>query len=163
MRFGLLFYLFVSAGCLAHPSTQKGKSKHNVKIHAIRLKPGEDLKQSIASYVKINNIQAGWIATCAGSLTAYKIRFANKSTIDTGVGHFEIVSLSGTLSINGSHLHIAIADSTGKTTGGHLSDGCIIYTTAEIVIQETDRFVFKREKDGTTEWEELQIMKAIKD
>ncbi|MEH2445742.1 MAG: DUF296 domain-containing protein [Nostoc sp.] len=34
----------------------------------------------------------------------------------------------------GVHLHIAISDQEGKTIGGNLDDGCIIYTTTEIVI-----------------------------
>ena len=74
-------------------------------------------------------------------------------------GHFEIVSLSGTVSINGDHLHMSISDSTGKTTGGHLLEGNIIYTTAEIIIGENKDLVFTREKDGTTSWPELQIRK----
>lgn len=74
-----------------------------------------------------------------------------------GVGHFEIVSLSGTLSINGSHIHISVSDGTGKTIGGHLMDECIVYTTAELVIQSTPNLVFTREHDGTTDWPELQI------
>jgi predicted DNA-binding protein with PD1-like motif len=52
---------------------------------------------------------------------------------------------------------MSISDSTGKTIGGHLLDGCKIYTTAEIVIGESSELVFKREKDGTTPWEELQV------
>jgi uncharacterized protein len=133
-----------------------------IKAYAIRLKPGADLKKSIQAFVAENKLNAAWISTCAGSLTNYSIRFANQPNASTGEGHFEIVSLTGTLSVNGSHMHISISDSTGKTIGGHLAEGCIIYTTAEIVIQSTDELVFKREKDGTTAWEELQISEAEK-
>ena len=127
------------------------------KNHPFRLKPGADLKQQIEAYVKAHNIKAGWIATCAGSLTHYNIRFANQPAGSTSEGHFEIVSLTGTVSLNGSHIHISISDSTGKTIGGHLLDSNIVYTTAEIVLGEDDGFNFTREKDGTTPWEELQV------
>jgi predicted DNA-binding protein with PD1-like motif len=127
--------------------------------HAFRLKPGQDLKQSIDSFVKVNQMHAGWIATCVGSLTEYNIRFANQEKGYSDKGHFEIVSLVGTVSVNGSHIHLCIADSTGKTIGGHLLDGCKIYTTAEIVITESKEFIFTREKDGSTPWEELQVQK----
>lgn len=127
------------------------------KIYALRLKPGADLKKSLQDFVIANKIQAGWINTCVGSLTNYNIRFANQPTTTADSGHFEIVSLTGTLSTNGSHVHISISDSTGKTIGGHLADGNIIYTTAEIVIGTSKNLVFTREKDGTTEWEELQV------
>jgi uncharacterized protein len=129
----------------------------NISVHAFRLKPGQDLRKEIELYVKENNIAAGWIATCVGSLTNYNIRFANQQNGNTGNGHFEIVSLTGTVSTNGSHLHISISDSTGNTIGGHLLQGNIVYTTAEIVIQSSSNLIFKREKDGSTPWEELQI------
>jgi predicted DNA-binding protein with PD1-like motif len=129
------------------------------KTHAFRLKPGNDLRKEIESFVKANNIQSGWISCGVGSLTQYHIRFANQPSGSKDNGHFEIVSLTGTVSVNGSHIHISVSDSTGKTIGGHLLDNNVVYTTAEIVIQESDDFVFTREKDGSTPWEELQIEK----
>ena len=132
-------------------------NQEKISSHAFRLKPGEDLKEGIEKQIKEYDIKAGWVATCVGSLTDYAIRFANMPDVNTGQGHFEIVSLVGTVSINGSHLHLSISDSTGKMIGGHLMPGCKIYTTAEIVIQYSDKYEFTREKDGTTPWEELQI------
>ena len=126
---------------------------------ALRLFPGADLRNSIRNFVKERNIRAGWIVSCAGSLTEYSIRFANQPAASKGTGHFEIVSLTGTVSVNGSHLHISISDSTGKTIGGHLMEGCKIYTTAEIVLVESGKYIFTREKDGSTSWKELQIIK----
>lgn len=132
------------------------------KTHALRLKPGQDLKKEILQFVKEKQIKAGWIGTCVGSLTNYNIRFANQPGGNSGTGHFEIVSLTGTVSVNGSHIHISVSDSTGRTIGGHLLDSNIVYTTAEIVIQSSEDFIFKREKDGSTEWEELQVEEVNK-
>lgn len=144
--------LFVVAGCKT-----KSMEQTNLSVYAFRLKPGEDLKAGIENIVKEKNIRAGWIATCVGSLTQYTIRLANQPDSSTGNGHFEIVSLVGTLSTNGSHIHISISDSTGKTFGGHLMEGCKVYTTAEIVVQATNQYEFARENDGTTPWKELQV------
>lgn len=126
-------------------------------IHAFRLKPGEDLKQGIQQYIKEQEIAAGWIMTTVGSLTDVHLRYANQESGDTLTGHFEIVSLVGTVSTNGSHLHLSVSDGAGRTTGGHLLDGNIIYTTAEIVIGESECHVFEREADGTTPYKELQV------
>jgi hypothetical protein len=128
-----------------------------LSTYAFRLKPGEDLRSGIEKIVKDKNIHAGWVSACVGSLTNYAIRYANQPDSSTGAGHFEIVSLVGTVSVNGSHLHISISDRTGKTTGGHLLEGCKIYTTAEIVLQGTDQYEFERAEDGTTPWKELQV------
>ena len=130
---------------------------NDLVAHAFRLKPGQDLKTSIQELVNEKQIKAGWISTGMGSLARYNIRFANQPAGNSDSGHFEIVSLTGTVSVNGSHLHISISDHTGKTLGGHLLEGCIIYTTAEIVILSSNDLVFKREKDGSTPWEELQV------
>ena len=132
----------------------------NITAHACRLKPGQDLKKGIQTMVDNLQIKAGWIGTCVGSLTGYTIRFANQATTSIKTGYFEIVGLTGTVSINGSHLHILLSDDKGETIGGHLCDGCIVYTTAEIVICNSNDFVFTRENDGTTPWLELQIEKV---
>lgn len=124
---------------------------------ALRLKPGEDLKKQIDAIVQTKQIRAGWIASATGSLTEYSIRFANQPAGTFGNGHFEIVSLTGTLSTNGNHLHISISDSTGKTIGGHLLEGCKVYTTVELILMSSNKYSFTREKDGTTSWPELQI------
>jgi predicted DNA-binding protein with PD1-like motif len=134
-----------------------------LKVHVFRLKPGNDLKKEIQAYVDFYKIKAGWIASCVGSLTDYHIRFANEEQGIKKSGHFEIVSLTGTISLHGSHLHISISDYTGNTIGGHLLDKNIIYTTAEIVIQEAEGMVFKRETDESTGFQELKIEKENKD
>lgn len=153
----IVFIILTSAGltaCKNHtPRTEQ------ITSLPFRLKPGQDLLTGIDSVVQQHAVRAGWVASCAGSLTNYRIRFANQPGAAAGEGHFEIVSLSGTTSTNGSHLHISISDSLGHTIGGHLMEGCKIYTTAEIVLMTTDSWLFRREKDGSTPWEELQVLR----
>ena len=128
-----------------------------MKVFALRLRPGQDLKQSLQEFVAAQQIQAGFILTTVGSLQQATLRLANQPTSETFLGKFEIVSLVGTLARNGSHLHLAIADSTGKTLGGHVVEGCIIYTTAEIVIGASEELIFDRSFDEQTRFYELEI------
>ncbi len=130
---------------------------NQIETHVIRLQPGADLRKSIQEFADKRKIKAAWIVTCAGSLTDYHIRFANQQDGSKGSGHFEIVSLSGTVSGNGSHLHLSISDSSGHTIGGHLLEGCTVYTTAEIVMQQSGSLTFKREKDPITGFNELVV------
>jgi predicted DNA-binding protein with PD1-like motif len=92
-----------------------------------------------------------------GSLSDYHLRFANQKAGATASGSFEILSLVGTISTNGCHLHICLANDAGSTIGGHLLAGCIIYTTAEIIIGTSEEFIFHRETDSQTGWKELSI------
>lgn len=128
-----------------------------MKVFAIRLKPDEDLKTSLKSFVEQNNIQAGFILTAVGSLKQAILRFASQDNYQVFNERFEIVSLVGTLSIYGIHLHISISDKNGKTIGGHLVDGCIIYTTAEIILGSSEEFIFQRKVDKETGYQELEI------
>ena len=127
------------------------------KIHALRLHPGDDLKRSLAAFVKEHHIEAGYIITCVGSLTASHLRYAGQTEGVIVHAKFEILALSGTLSIHGIHLHIALADAQGTTIGGHLLNGNIIYTTAEIIIGEAPHLVFTRVTDAATGYTELSV------
>lgn len=129
-----------------------------MKIFAIRLKPNMDLQKSLKTFTNYNNIKAGFILTAVGSLKQATIRFADQNNSKIFNDKFEIVSLVGTLSTSGIHLHIAISNKDGKTIGGHLNDGCIIYTTAEIVIGESEQFTFLRTIDDQTGFKELEII-----
>ena len=124
---------------------------------AFRLQPGQDLKAELDRVVQTQQIDAACILTCVGSLTTAVLRYANQKEATTLTGHFEIVSLTGTLSKHGSHYHISIADEYGKTTGAHLLKGCTIYTTAEIVIAVMESTSFLRVPDPQTGFDELEV------
>jgi predicted DNA-binding protein with PD1-like motif len=133
-------------------------------VHALRLRPGQDLKKEIDAFSRSLDIQAGFILTCVGSLRRAVIRPAGQPGPLVREQKFEIVSLVGTLSPDGPHLHIGLADETGAMLGGHLLDGNVIYTTAEMVIGEAPGRVFRREVDPETTFRELLIdRKARKD
>ncbi len=128
---------------------------------AFRLRPGQDLKTGIEEIMKENNIQSGFIATCVGSLHKVTMRMAgaqpDEQDIRTLNKHFEIVSLVGTVSMSGTHLHISLSDEDGKVTGGHLKEGSIVTTTAEVVIGYDKNIKFDRVIDETTGFEELSV------
>lgn len=123
----------------------------------IRLHPGQDLLQEMNAAVCSRNIEAACVLTCVGSLTRAVLRLANQSESTMYSGHFEIVSLTGLLSTHGSHCHIAISDTRGRTIGAHLLDGCEIYTTAEIILGVFPDKRFMRIMDVNTGYPELVI------
>jgi uncharacterized protein len=124
-----------------------------------RLKPGQDLWNEIDSFVGQNNIEAGVILCAVGSLTHATLRLANRDFFTDYEGHFEIVSITGAVSIHGSHIHISISDGDGQTIGGHLVPGCVVYTTAEIVIGVIDNVIYKREFAEDSGYDELAVYK----
>ena len=75
-------------------------------------------------------------------------------------GHFEIVSLTGTLGPDGMHIHLSVSDEKGVTTGGHLLEGCLVYTTVELVVGDAVGLIFHREIDPRTTFPELSVQRA---
>lgn len=128
---------------------------------AARLHPGDDLLLALDRLARSRNLDAACVLACVGSLTQATLRFANQEKPAVLHGHFEIVSLTGTLSQYGAHYHIAIADEAGRTYGAHLLAGCLIYTTAEIVIGTLPDFRFLRTHDPQTGYPELDIQPNI--
>lgn len=132
-----------------------------MKTIIFRLKPGTDLKGSIEKVVADNNIKAGFIVTCVGGLQQATVRMAGAKPdlqdIRTLRADFEIVSLVGTVSVSGVHLHMSFSDTNGKVQGGHLKEGTIIHPTAEIVIGIEETVEITREMDEETGFQELTI------
>ena len=135
-----------------------------MEIHAFRLTPGQDLKKSLLSYAKGAKLEAACVVTCVGSLSKVSLRLANADGGKRGSNEtvsleerFEIVSLAGTVSRHGCHLHMSLSDYQGNVVGGHVLDGCVVFTTAEMVLGECVGHVFTRERDDETGFDELVV------
>lgn len=126
-----------------------------MNVHAIRLTPGQDLMQQLQAWARDH--EAASILSVVGSLNHANLRFANQPEPTRVDGPLEILSLSGTLSKHGAHLHLSVADDQGKMTGGHLKPGSLIYTTAEIVLGIYPDLIFDRAVDDTYGYKELVV------
>ncbi|MBO0930399.1 PPC domain-containing DNA-binding protein [Fibrella aquatilis] len=157
----LLFTLYLLVATMETTTAQPTVSAQPSAMTTLsfRLKPGQDLKLALDELVQNQHIAAGTLLTCVGSLTDVSLRLANQDGPTHYQGHFEIVSLVGTLAASGSHVHLSVSDSTGRTLGGHLMVGCKVYTTAEIVVGILPDVVFSREPDPTFGYRELVVRK----
>lgn len=126
-------------------------------MYLFRLTRGADLKKEIVKFCKDNNIKAGIIGACVGCCYEVNFRLAGGEKFYHKVADYEIVSMTGTISEDGVHIHVSFSDDEGVTIGGHLSDGCLVNTTAEIAIIEVDNYKLTREFDDTTGYKELVI------
>lgn len=129
----------------------------SIHATAFRLLPGDDLKSELAKLAIDNQLRAASVISAVGSLSEVSLRFANRSETTEFQGKHEIVSLIGTLSKDGIHLHMSVSNSEGDTVGGHVMEGSKIFTTAEIVIAEMNELVFTRERCQLTGFNELLV------
>ena len=148
-----IFFLILMFSVLSQAQTEK------MKVHVLRLKPGQDVLKEISNYLNSNKILAGSILSVVGSVSQAELRFANKKEGTKLSGPLEVVALSGTTSTEGSHLHMSVSDGQGATLGGHLLEGNKVFTTLEIVLAEYPELIFKRKLDPTFGYKELDIQK----
>jgi len=156
---GKIFYLFFLSIFILYMPYSSSAQTHLSKgdFFVFRILPNQDLKIEIEKKVIENGWKAVSIVTCVGSLNEARLRFANQKDGANIPGKLEIVGLTGTISQAGSHLHLAVSDSTGKTIGGHLLPGCLVYTTAEVVLAIMKDYEFERETDKTYGYKELVV------
>lgn len=127
------------------------------RFFAMRLKPGEDVLDTLQAFVAANNLPAAAIVTVVGSLTHAMIRYAARPVGTLREGLFEIVSMIGTVEAAGAHVHISCSDENGDMFGGHMLSGCLVRTTCEIVLMELTDLTFSREPCPISTWDELVV------
>ena len=126
-----------------------------LRCHCVRLHRGEDLLLSIRQLAQQAGIRAGVVLSAVGCISRGRVRDASGVPIRDISEHCEIVSLNGTVSAARCHLHIALSREDLSTIGGHLTEGCIINTTCELVIGVLDGWEIAREYDAETGYDEL--------
>ena len=129
-------------------------------IHCIRLHRGDDLMASIKALCAEKHIAAGVVLSAVGCISKGRVRDASGVTIREIEDHCEIVSLNGTVSESRCHLHIALSKEDLSTIGGHLTTGCIVNTTCELVIGELPGIAYGVEFDEETGYDELIFQKT---
>ena len=133
----------------------------SMKTFPIRLTPGQDLRAALEAAVQSQNCRAAFVLSCIGSLSTAGIRLAGAAQPTRLTESMEILTLSGTVAVDGgktaSHMHMAISTATGQVLGGHVATGCIVLTTAEVLLALLPDWQFTREPDAETGYDELVI------
>jgi predicted DNA-binding protein with PD1-like motif len=128
-----------------------------MKTLPLRLSPGDDLRAALAAAVVEAGAEAAFVLAGIGSLREAHLRLAGRDVLHHAVGDLEILTLSGTLGAGGAHLHASLADADGRVLGGHVAPGCIVRTTAEVLLALLDDVRFTRELDAATGYAELHV------
>lgn len=127
-------------------------------VTLVRLRPGEDLRRSLARLARQRRLQGAVILSGVGSLTQANLRFAGRLEGALLTGPFEIVSITGTVAHDGLHVHLSISGADGTTLGGHLMPGCKVHTTCELALMALDGYRMRRVFDAATGYRELQVI-----
>lgn len=128
-------------------------------LQALRLEPGDDLRRALEA-ICMREGASGFVVAGIGSLTDARLRLAAADEETPIPGPSELVSLAGSLSPEGAHLHAVVADAQGRVVGGHVPAGCVVRTTAELLVAWLPAGSLSREVDARTGFKELVVRKA---
>jgi predicted DNA-binding protein with PD1-like motif len=128
-----------------------------MQLLPLRLPPGVDLRRALEQAAAAQTAGSAFVVSGIGSLVDARLRFASEPADSTVAGPLEVVSLSGTLSASGAHLHMAVSDATGRVVGGHVGYGNVVRTTAEVLLAPLDDWSLTREPDPATGFLELVV------
>lgn len=131
-----------------------------MKTYAFRLHRGDDLRRSLEQFARARHLQGAVILSCVGCLSHWRLRDASGVRIQEGAEHVEIVSATGTLSQERLHIHLSLSREDLSCLGGHLAEGCLVNTTAEVVLLELEDVAFGGAYDAATGYQELVIRPA---
>lgn len=130
------------------------------RIHAFRVKPGQELLNEITRYCLEHAVSSGIVIGIIGSVENAQLNFLEAlpgkyDSVDYH-GPLEIVCAQGSIAMKDNvpiiHIHIQLS---GKNTcaGGHLAKA-IVFSTAEVIIGELD-YQLRRQTDSYTGLNEL--------
>ncbi len=119
------------------------------RIHIMRVDPGEDVLESIRSFLKEAGVQQAVVLGGYGTLAAYHLHWVTHNRIPTdnlfrrGEGGIEILAMNGLVVDGAPHIHVALSTPDGAF-GGHLEPGCIAYVLCEVFFAEIEGVALSR-------------------
>ena len=123
----------------------------------VRLSPGDDLRAAMVEALRASGLDAGFVVQGIGSLSVAQLRYAGRPDPTELRGDLEILTLAGSISPDGAHLHMSVSDADGRVFGGHVGPGCIVRTTAELLLALLPDQHFARRIDPRTGYLELML------
>ena len=99
----------------------------------LKLAPGSDLRLSLEELAQRDGI-SGFVLGVVGNLTKASFQCPGQAEPTVLEGDLEVITLNGTLSPEGVHLHLSLSDGACQVWGGHLEPGTIVQKGVDLLI-----------------------------
>lgn len=99
----------------------------------LHLAAGTDLHQSLRAFAAEHGVQA-FVLSVVGNLTQAAFQCPGQPSPTLVSGDLEIITLQGTLSPEGVHLHLSLSDGACQVWGGHLEPGTLVLKGADLLV-----------------------------
>lgn len=104
-------------------------------MHAVPLElaPGSDLRRSLEDFA-VARAASGFVLGVVGDLSQAVFQCPGQPQPSLIEGDLEIITLNGTLSPQGVHLHLSLSDGACQVWGGHLEHGTLVRKGAHLLV-----------------------------
>jgi predicted DNA-binding protein with PD1-like motif/glutaredoxin len=104
-------------------------------MHAVplRLAPGSDLRRTLEEFAR-ERAASGFVMGVVGDLSRAAFQCPGQAGPTLMDGDLEIITLNGTLSPEGVHLHLSLSDGACQVWGGHLEHGSLVRKGADVLL-----------------------------
>jgi len=104
----------------------------------LKLAPGSDLRLSLEDLAQRDGI-SGFVLGVVGNLTKASFQCPGQAEPTVLEGDLEVITLNGTFSPEGVHLHLSLSDGACQVWGGHLEPGTIVQKGVDLLIGVLDQ------------------------
>ena len=99
----------------------------------LKLTPGSDLRLSLEELARTQQL-SGFVLGVVGNLSRAAFQCPGPQEPTVMEGDLEIITLNGTVSPTGVHLHLSLSDGACQVWGGHLEPGTIVQKGVDLLI-----------------------------
>ena len=99
----------------------------------LKLPPGSDIRLSLERLSREEGSN-GFVLGVVGNLSRAAFQCPGRSEPTVLEGNLEIITLNGTVSPDGVHLHLSLSDGDCQVWGGHLEPGSLVLKGADLLV-----------------------------
>ena len=99
----------------------------------LKLAPGSDLRLSIEQLAAEQSL-SGFVLGIVGNLSRAAFQCPGQESPRVLEGDLEVITLNGTFSPEGVHLHLSLSDGACQVWGGHLEPGTLVQKGADLLL-----------------------------
>ena len=99
----------------------------------LELEPGQDLHLTLSELAMQQQL-SGFVLGVVGNLSQATFRCPGQQQPTRMSGELEVITLNGTFSPSGVHLHLSLSDGACQVWGGHLEPGTVVLKGAQLLL-----------------------------
>jgi len=104
-----------------------------MQAQAVHLPAGADLRRSLEQLAQLHNA-SGFVLSVVGNMSQVCFACPGRREPTVLSGELEIITLQGTISPAGVHLHLSFSDAACQVWGGHLEHGSLVLKGADLLV-----------------------------